>query len=136
MTMRTGTSKTGRVYRYYSCSVAARMGKIACKGRSIPMDKLDQLVTGHIADRLLVPERIAALLADIVERRAMADSEVQDRIDQLSREATAAEEKLRRLYALVEDGITDLDEVLKARLADIKAGRGAHSTGSRANNPH
>lgn len=29
------------------------------------------------------------------------------RIDQLSRQATAAEEKLRRLYALVEDGITD-----------------------------
>ena len=30
---------------------------------------------------------------------------------------------LRRLYALVEDGVTDLDEVLKVRLADIKADR-------------
>ena len=75
------------------------------------MDELDQLVTGHIADRLVVPERVVALLADIVERRAMANSEVQDHINQLSREATAAEEKLRRLYALVEGGITDLDEV-------------------------
>jgi DNA invertase Pin-like site-specific DNA recombinase len=28
-----------------------------------------------------------------------------------------------RLYALVEDGVTDLDEVLKVRLADIKADR-------------
>ena len=123
MTMRSGTSKTGRVYRYYSCSAVARMGKTACKGRSIPMDKLDQLVTSHIADRLLVPDRIAALLAEIVQKRAVASGEVQDRIDQLSRQATAAEEKLRRLYALVEDGITDLDEVLKARLADIKADR-------------
>jgi site-specific DNA recombinase len=112
------------------------MGKAACKGGAIPMDKLDHLVTDHIAERFLVHDRITALLADIAERRAMADSEVQDRIDQLSREATAAEEKLRRLYALVEDGITDLDDVLRARLADIKAdrviGRGAHSTGSRA----
>jgi DNA invertase Pin-like site-specific DNA recombinase len=123
MTIRSGTSKTGRVYRYYSCSAVARMGKTACKGRSIPMDKLDQLVTSHITDRLLVPDRIAALLAEIIQKRAMATGEVQDRIDQLTRQATAAEEKLRRLYALVEDGITDLDEVLRARLADIKADR-------------
>jgi DNA invertase Pin-like site-specific DNA recombinase len=123
MTMRTGTSKTGRVYRYYSCSAVARMGKTACKGRSISMDKLDQLVISHIADRLLAPDRIAVLLAEIVERRATAGGEVQERIDLLSREATAAEERLRRLYVLVEDGITDLDDVLKNRLADIKADR-------------
>jgi site-specific DNA recombinase len=123
MTLRTGTSKTGRVYRYYSCSAAARMGKTACKGRSIPMDRLDQLVTSHIVDYLLVPDRVADLLAEIVNRRAMAGGEVQDRIDQLSREANTAEDKLRRLYALVEDGVTDLNEVLKVRLADIKADR-------------
>ena len=123
MTLRTGTSKTGKVHRYYSCSAAARMVKTACKGRSIPMDRLDQLVTSHIADRLLVPDRVADLLADIVDRRAMASGEVRDRIDQLSREAIAAEDKLRRLYALVEDGVTDLDEILKVRLADIKADR-------------
>ncbi len=87
------------------------------------MDKLDQLVTSHIADCLLVPDRITALLAEIIQRRAVSSGEVQDRIGQLSREVRAAEEKLRRLYALVEDGITDLDEVLKARLADIKTDR-------------
>jgi hypothetical protein len=113
MTLRTGTSKTGRVYRYYSCSAAARMGKTACKGRSIPMDRLDQLVTSQIADHLLVPDRVADLLAELVNRRAMASGEVRDRIDQLSREASTAEDKLRRLYALVENGVTDLDEVLK-----------------------
>jgi site-specific DNA recombinase len=123
MTMRTGTSKTGKIYRYYSCSGAARMGKTACNGRSIQMDKLDQLVTIHIADRLLVPDRITDLLAEIIDRRAMSGSEVRDRIDQLSREASAAEDKLRRLYALVEDGVTDLDDVLKTRLTDIKADR-------------
>jgi site-specific DNA recombinase len=31
--------------------------------------------------------------------------------------------KLRRRFALVEDGVTDLDEVLKVRLADIKTDR-------------
>ena len=111
------------------------MGKTACKGRSIPMDKLDQLVTRHIADRLLVPDRITALLAEIVQKRAAADGEVQDRIDQLSRQVAATEEKLRRLYALVEDGITDLDDVLKARLTDLKADRDlARSALDRINN--
>jgi site-specific DNA recombinase len=87
------------------------------------MDRLDQLATSHIADRLLVPDRIANLLAEIIDRRAKSGGEVQDRIDQLSREARAAKDKLRRLYALVEDGFTDLDDVLKTRLADIKADR-------------
>ncbi|MBU3891094.1 recombinase family protein, partial [Methylosinus sp. KRF6] len=41
MTLRTGTSKSGKVHRYYSCSTAARVGKTGCKGRSIPMDRLD-----------------------------------------------------------------------------------------------
>jgi site-specific DNA recombinase len=46
MTLRTG--KGGR-YRYYTCSIKARQGETGCKGRSIPMEKLDDLVAGHIA---------------------------------------------------------------------------------------
>jgi site-specific DNA recombinase len=45
MTLRTGTSKNGRVHRYYACSTCARHGRTVCKGRSIRMDKLDTLVT-------------------------------------------------------------------------------------------
>ena len=57
MTLRTGTSKSGKVHRYYTCSTAARVGKTGCKGRSIAMAKLDTLVTSHLADRLLGPNR-------------------------------------------------------------------------------
>jgi len=41
MTLR--TEKGGR-YRYYTCSIKARQGETGCKGRSIPMEKLDNLV--------------------------------------------------------------------------------------------
>jgi hypothetical protein len=41
----------------------------------------------------------------------------------LQREVTDAEAKLKRLYRLVEDGLTDLDEVLKDRLINLKADR-------------
>jgi hypothetical protein len=40
MTLRTGTSRTGKIHKYYSCSTCARQGKTVCKGRSIKMDKL------------------------------------------------------------------------------------------------
>jgi hypothetical protein len=55
MTLRTGTSKSGKVHRYYACSTCARQGRAACKGRSIRIDGLDALVTTHLAERLLKP---------------------------------------------------------------------------------
>lgn len=51
MTLRTGTSKNGRVYRYYTCSGAARVGVSLCKGRSIPMDALDTMVVERLSER-------------------------------------------------------------------------------------
>ena len=65
MTLRTGTSKTGKVHRYYTCSASFRSGKIACKGRLILMDKLNDLVTEHLVDRLLNPERLIANSVDV-----------------------------------------------------------------------
>jgi hypothetical protein len=71
MTLRTG--KGGR-YRYYTCSSRARQGETGCKGRSIPMDKLDNLVAEHIADRLLQPERLEEVLASVLDRRQAVPS--------------------------------------------------------------
>jgi site-specific DNA recombinase len=123
MTLRTGTSKSGRVYRYYTCSTAARVGKTGCKGRSIAMDRLDGLVTSHLADRLLGPSRLAGLLTSLAEKRASSDAEVQERAGALNAEIFHADDKLRRLYKMVEDGVTDIDDVLGDRLAALKSDR-------------
>ena len=123
MTLRTGTSKGGRVYRYYTCSNCATKGKTACKGRSIPMGKLDALVTDHLLERLFKPERLALILASLSSRRAEQAAALNSRIVCLQREMIEADDKLKRLYRLVEDGLTDLDEVLKDRLNTLKADR-------------
>jgi site-specific DNA recombinase len=123
MTLRTGTSKSGKVHRYYTCSTAARVGKAGCKGRSIAMDRLDGLVTTHLADRLLGPSRLAGLLTSLAEKRASSDVEVQERARVLQREIAQADEKLRRLYKMVEDGVTEIDETLAERLAALKSDR-------------
>src|SRR5262249_46253276 len=123
MMLRTGTSKGGRVYRYYTCSNCATKGKTVCKGRSIPMDKLDTLVTDHLIERLFKPERLAEMLTSLSLRRAEKSQSLNSRLMALQREVSDAEEKLRRLYRLVENELTDLDEVLKDRLDTLKAGR-------------
>ena len=69
MTLRTGTSRSGDVHRYYTCMTQARAGKSVCKGRSIRMDKLDSLVTRHLADNLLQPDRMGDMLSVLAERR-------------------------------------------------------------------
>jgi site-specific DNA recombinase len=125
MTMRAGTSRTGEVYRYYSCNNAIKKGKTACNGRSIRMDKLDTLVTEHLADRLLDPERLSAMLTTLAGRRADRQVAVNQRIAALAREAEDADERLRRLYKLVEDGLAQMDEILKDRISSLKAGREA-----------
>jgi len=87
------------------------------------MDKLDGLVTDQLVDRLFHPERLATILASLTARRAEKAESVNCRIMALQREVTDAEDRLKRLYRLVEDGLTDLDEVLKDRLNNLKADR-------------
>ena len=123
MTLRTGTSKSGTVHRYYTCSTCARKGKTVCKGRSIPMDKLDGLVTDNLVERLFQPSRLAVLLASLSSRRAEKAEALSTRITSLQREVTDADDKLKRLYRLIEDGLTDIDDVLKDRLDTLKADR-------------
>lgn len=49
MTIRTG--KGGR-YRYYTCSMKARQGVIACEEMTVAMERLDDLVANYLAKRL------------------------------------------------------------------------------------
>ena len=123
MMLRTGTSKGGKVYRYYTCANCATKGKAVCKGRSIPMEKLDDLVTKNLMERLFEPERLAAMLTSLSARRAEKAESMNQRLISLQRAATDADDKLKRLYRLVEDGLTEVDEVLKDRLNALKADR-------------
>jgi site-specific DNA recombinase len=121
MTLRTG--KSGR-YRYYTCATCAQQGKTACKGRSIPMDKLDRLVTERIADQLLTPERVGKLLAGLLERQASKEEDYSNRLTALRAKLTNAEERLGRLYAAIENGIADpADATLKERIAGVRTER-------------
>ncbi len=119
MTLRTG--KGGR-YRYYTCSIKARQGETGCKGRSIPMDKLDNLVASHIEDRLLQPERLEEVLASVLDRRQERTERRREHIAELNKRAVEMDLRLKRLYDAIETGVADLDDpALKERIAGLKA---------------
>lgn len=87
------------------------------------MDKLDTLVTSQLIDRLLEPERLKDMLTALAERRAARSAEVDARLQALEAKAAEADERLQRLYALVENGHTELDDLLKGRIAALKTDR-------------
>jgi site-specific DNA recombinase len=119
MTLRTG--KGGR-YRYYTCSIKARQGETDCKGRSIPMEKLDSLVAEYLADRLLQPERLEEMLASVLDRRQERTERRREHIAELNKRAAETELRLKRLYDAIESGVADLeDPALKERIVSLKA---------------
>ncbi len=123
MTMRTGTSRSGKVHKYYSCSTCFRKGKTACKGRSVRMDTLDNLVVEHLSERLFTTERMTAILSAAFARRAEKAVEIDRRVGSLQREVVDAADKLKRLYRMVEEGIAELDDILSDRIASLKLDR-------------
>jgi site-specific DNA recombinase len=121
MTLRTG--KSGR-YRYYTCCTKARQGESGCKGRTVPMDKLDSMVAEHIEHRLLQPKRLEQILSRVLDRREELAERRTAHIAELRKRASEAEAKLKRLYYAIEDGIADVsDPMLKERVTELKAVR-------------
>ena len=117
-------ARKGGCYRYYTCSIAARQGETGCKGRSIPMEKLDDLVAGHLERRLLDPGRLEEILATVLDRRQERAERRHAHIAGLNKRAAEAEARLRRLYDAIESGVADLDDpALKERVAELKAAR-------------
>jgi len=124
MTLR--TSGKSEQYRYYTCCTAARQGKTGCKGRTIPMDELNDLVVSYIEDRFLLPDRLEELLAGAFKRREEQAERQRGRITELKNQAADAEAKLTRLYAAIENGVADpADSNLKSRIEELKRIRDA-----------
>ncbi|MGZ9106316.1 MAG: recombinase family protein [Rhodoplanes sp.] len=99
MTLR--TSGKGEQYRYYTCSIAARQGETGCKGRSVPMRKLDDLVASHLEQRLLDPERLEDVLGALLDRREERISRRRAVAAELAKRAAEADARLKRLYAAI-----------------------------------
>ncbi len=131
MTLRTG--KSGR-YKYYTCCTKARQGETACKGRTVPMERLDTIVAEHIEQRLLQPKRLEQILSAVLHRRKEQAERRTTHIAELRKRAAEAEARLKRLYNAIENGIADVsDPMLKERVTELRSIRDqAHADAERA----
>jgi site-specific DNA recombinase len=84
---------------------------------------LDEIVLTNLKTRVLAPDRIADLLKSLMERRAAKSESVDVRLLALQRELIDAEDRLKRLYRSIEDGIVELDDILRERTAALKSQR-------------
>jgi site-specific DNA recombinase len=122
MTLRTGKGSAGGVYRYYTCSTKARQGETGCKGRSIPMQRLDDLVARHLEDRLFQPQRLEMILASVLDRRQERTERRREHLAELNKRIAETDQRLNRLFDAIESGVADLDAPgLKDRIAGLKA---------------
>jgi len=120
---RTGTNRRYRSYSYYSCAGCLQKGKSVCKGRHIPMAKLDALVINNVKERLLTPKRLTDILQALIERQSSKDLAVQGRRSALEAELVIKNDKLKRLYRAIEDGFVELDNELKERVRTLRTER-------------
>jgi hypothetical protein len=90
------TGKIGR-YRYHTCSTKVQQGETGCKGRIVPMEKLDSLVADHIEQRLLHPDRLDEILSFVLVRREERAERQATHIAELRKRASEGDAKLKRL---------------------------------------
>jgi site-specific DNA recombinase len=121
---RTGTTnRQGRSCSYYSCAGCQQKGKSVCKGRHIPAATLDEIVLTNLKQHVLAPDRIADLLKSLIERQAAKRESADHLLLALQKELTDAEDRLKRLYRSIEDGVVELDDILRDRTTALKSQR-------------
>jgi hypothetical protein len=84
---------------------------------------LDDIVLSNLKPRLLTPERLASMLQILADRQSAKTDAVDRRLVSLQREASNTDDRLRRLYRSIEDGIVELDDILRERTATLKSER-------------
>ncbi|RYY28390.1 MAG: recombinase family protein [Sphingomonadales bacterium] len=117
------TGKGGR-YRYYRCSRRLRRGETVCQGTSIRDEKLETIVIDAMADRLLRPERLHQLLANLLDDSSSAVRERQAHLKALRAERTRVDGAIQNMFDFIEQGIVSpRDTDFTARLASQRARR-------------
>ena len=122
------TGKGGR-YRYYRCSRRLRRGETACPGISMRDQALETIVIDALAERLLRPDRLRELLANLLDDSSAALRERQAQLKALRTERTRVEGAIQNMFDFIEQGIVsprDTDFIARlaaqrSRRADLEA---------------
>lgn len=117
------TGKGGR-YRYYRCWRRVRAGTTACPGNSIRDNELEAIVVDAMAERLLQPDRLRELLANLLDDSSSAVRERQVQLKALRTERTRVDAAIQNMFDFIEEGVVSArDKEFSGRLAAQKTRR-------------
>ncbi len=120
MTIRTG--KGGR-YRYYTCARHMNQGACDCRRKSIPMPMLDGIVLDQLERRIFVPERLEAILANLIDGARRADDDGRARARELNRQEREVTAKLDRLYDALSNGLVQKTDTFQNKVTQLEKQR-------------
>jgi hypothetical protein len=104
-----------RRYRYYKCTTRMSKGNRFCTSRNLPAEWLDELVLAQFEGRVLTTAELSSILREA--RRSLRERTATDRqtLIRLQNQLRKDDERLNRLYDIVETGQLPLDETLQRR---------------------
>ena len=89
MTLSTGKSGA---YRYYKCTARQNQGNHACKSKNLPMAKVDQIILNIIVGKVLQPDHLQILMAELRRHIQSGKDSRQTRVAELERQIKNVEE--------------------------------------------
>ena len=111
--------KSGQ-YLYYKCNGRLRRGKTVCNGPMINAKKLEAFVIDRIKENILTEENLRALVDLVNEELRLHERRAVEQLDHLNLEAKSIEQSLAHVYAALEGGKVDIDD-LAPRLKELRA---------------
>ena len=115
-----GTSGKSGKFLYYSCNSRLMKGSSVCDAPSMNARKLEAFVMDRIKENILTEDNLRQLVELTNEELRSSKGRLERRLERLERETTSVEQKLKRLYAALESGKVDFDD-LAPRLKELRA---------------
>jgi len=114
-----GRSAKSHQYYYYTCNTSNKQGRDACSARSLPKDKLEDLVIEQIKERVLTQANLENLVKLVNEELDSSNVIFQDKLDAVDAELSDVKARLSRLYDALETGKLNLDD-LSPRIKELR----------------
>ena len=115
-----GTNGASGKYLYYRCNARLTKGPSVCKGPLMNAKKLEGFVLDRINENILTEENLRQLVELTNEEIRVNKRRATKQLDHLDREARSVDQKLEHVYAALESGKVDIDD-LAPRLKELRA---------------
>jgi len=118
-TMIGATAKSG-AYCYYKCDNHFKRGKDVCPTPMVSKDRIEGFVIDRLKKKVLTDENVSDLVRMVNEELMLLAGRRRERVEEAERQLEAVNQKLLRLYAALETGKLEIDD-LAPRIKELRA---------------